>query len=88
MYCLVYSRIRKWGTWFAASTGRVPCGAGVGRSIKQTVASYRRPEANPGLAWWLDAVVVARGAQWRKTRFLAPRPLLSASPGLITLDCG
>ena len=87
MYCLVYSRIRKWGTWFAASTGRVPCGAGVGRSIKQTVASYRRPEANPGMAWWLDAVVVARNGE---KRFLAPRPLLSASPGpgLIALDCG
>ena len=51
------------GTWFAASTGRVPCGAGVGRSIKQTVASYRRPEANPGMAWWLDAVVVARNGE-------------------------
>ena len=24
---------------------------------KKNVASYLRPEANPGLAWWLDAVV-------------------------------
>ena len=32
VYCSVYSRIRKWGpgSRFAASTGRVPCGAGVG----------------------------------------------------------
>ena len=72
------------GTWFAASTstGRVPCGAGVGRSIKQTVASYRRPEANPGMAWWLDAVVVARNGE--KTFFSTaaapkrePRPRLN-----------
>jgi len=30
----------------------------IGIEQKKNLSSYPRPEANPGLAWWLDAVAV------------------------------